>query len=305
MAEAPSFEEPVRILSDLHLGHPGGTVARTEQLRPMMEGAKTVIFNGDTLELRAKNYREESKRLGDELGVLLEELGVKAHYVTGNHDHRISERHYVDLCGGEVFVTHGHALFREVSPWGFTTRKAHEECLEEYERLYREHGGETLDGRMLVAQAICEITPKFNRRVKRGLLGRLETVINATCPPRRTINVLRTWMRHHRLARDFSREHRPGARFFVMGHTHFPGQWKFGDLVVINTGGYLSGGGARFVEVAAGELRVVSVKRDGTGRFVPGRVLGRYALEGGVREVEMDTREGEARTDLSLANAVS
>jgi hypothetical protein len=49
------------------------------------------------------------------------------------------------------------------------------------------------------------------------------------------------------------------------------------------------------------------VKRDGTGRFVPGRVLGRYALEGGVRDVEVEKEAGEdeARTDMSLANAES
>jgi predicted phosphodiesterase len=220
-------------------------------------------------------------------------MGLEVHYLTGNHDHRISERHYVDLCGGEVFVTHGHVLFPEVSPWGFRTRKSQESCLREHERLYRELGGETLDGAMKVTQEMCEFTPKFNEPVQRGLKGRLKTVINATCPPRRLFNVLRTWMRHHHLARDFSRRHRPGARYFVMGHTHFPGQWVFGDLVVINLGGYITGGAARYVEIEDGELRVIGVKRDGEGRFVPGRVIRRYGLKGGCGEMAGTVEEGE------------
>ncbi|MEM7145140.1 MAG: metallophosphoesterase [Verrucomicrobiota bacterium] len=283
-SRASLFEEPLRILSDLHLGHPGSRVGSAEALRPVLEGAKTVVFNGDTREMRAKRFVGDSDRMFGELEGMLEEMGIEGRYLTGNHDHRVSEEHYLDLCGGEVFVTHGHAVFPEVSPWSFTSRADHEVCLREYERLYREYDGDTLDGRMRVAAAVCELTPKFNRRARRGLMGNLKTIINVTMPPRRTFSVLNTWRRHHVMARDFCRQYRPGARFILMGHTHLPGVRSYGDLVVINTGGYISWGGARYVEVAEGELRVVAVKRDGAGRFLPGRVLRRVGL--GEREIE-------------------
>ena len=42
---ADGFEEPVRIVSDLHLAHPGCRVHDVAQLRPLLEGAGTMIFN--------------------------------------------------------------------------------------------------------------------------------------------------------------------------------------------------------------------------------------------------------------------
>ncbi|MEM8954934.1 MAG: metallophosphoesterase [Verrucomicrobiota bacterium] len=272
-------------MSDVHLGHPGSRIGSVAELRPLFEGAKTVIFNGDTREMRAKRYLEHSDRMFGELEEMLGRLGIKSYFLTGNHDHQISSVNYLDLCGGDVFVTHGHAVFPDVSPWSFTNRADHEACLAEYGRLYREYDGETLDGIMRVTAAICEMTPKFNRRARRGLMGNLKTIINVTLPPRRAFSVLDTWRRHLRMGRDFCRRYRPGARFFVMGHTHLPCVRSFGDLVVINTGGYISVGGARYVEVAGGELRVVAVRRDGEGRFLPGRVVRRFALgERGLEE---------------------
>ena len=43
-----ALPQPVRILSDLHLGHQVSRIARVSALRPLVAGAGTVIFNGDT-----------------------------------------------------------------------------------------------------------------------------------------------------------------------------------------------------------------------------------------------------------------
>jgi hypothetical protein len=42
------MSSPIRILSDLHLGHRVSRIASAESLRPLIAGAGTVIFNGDT-----------------------------------------------------------------------------------------------------------------------------------------------------------------------------------------------------------------------------------------------------------------
>ena len=52
------FEEPIRIISDLHLAHPGSSVVDVAQLSPVLEGVKTLIFNGDTIEERMKQYHD-------------------------------------------------------------------------------------------------------------------------------------------------------------------------------------------------------------------------------------------------------
>ena len=42
------MNEPVRVLSDLHLGHKVSRIDHVSALRPLIAGAGTVIFNGDT-----------------------------------------------------------------------------------------------------------------------------------------------------------------------------------------------------------------------------------------------------------------
>ena len=51
------MNEPVRILSDLHLGHRVSRIERTSALRPLIAGAGTVIFNGDTWQELAEPFR--------------------------------------------------------------------------------------------------------------------------------------------------------------------------------------------------------------------------------------------------------
>ena len=69
MIETPQFEEPIRILSDLHFGHPASIIERPEQLAPLFREAKTVVFNGDTVELRYLRGR----RIGMRNSVLVRE----------------------------------------------------------------------------------------------------------------------------------------------------------------------------------------------------------------------------------------
>ena len=61
------FEEPIRILSDLHLAHPGSRIVNAAQLAPLLDGVKTLIFNGDTSEERMKKYREPAQAQLDAL----------------------------------------------------------------------------------------------------------------------------------------------------------------------------------------------------------------------------------------------
>lgn len=270
------MEEPVRVFSDLHLGHPGSRIEAAAELRPLIEGARTVVFNGDTREMRAGRYIPAAERMQEDLTGILDELGVAAHYLTGNHDTEITDVHHLDLCGGRVLVTHGDALFPEVSPWSCATREGRERLLAEYDRLEAELEDESLEAKLLLTREMCKLTPVFNRKSKQGAFGNFRTILNAGWPPRRAWHVLRTWLTHHRMAAQFCGRYRPEAKFFVMGHTHLPGVWKVGERVVINTGGFISFGGARLVELEAGEVRVRAVRRAGE-VYVPGRTMKRFA----------------------------
>tara|TARA_B100000902_G_scaffold147450_1_gene144368 strand:- start:429 stop:848 length:420 start_codon:yes stop_codon:yes gene_type:complete len=112
------FPEPIRILSDLHLGHNACVLRDVGQIRLLPEGAGTVIFNGDTAEIRAKSFRERASEEQAKLSTLLTELGVEqVLYLTGNHDPKISNVHWVALMQGKVIITHGDFLYRYISPW--------------------------------------------------------------------------------------------------------------------------------------------------------------------------------------------
>src|SRR5471032_1537363 len=117
MIEPPQFEEPIRILSDLHFGHPASIVERPEQLVPLFRYAKTVIFNGDTVELRYLRGRRIGMRNSALMREACEAAGARPVFINGNHDPMLSDLSHVDLADGAVLVTHGDLLFHDISPW--------------------------------------------------------------------------------------------------------------------------------------------------------------------------------------------
>ena len=50
--------------------------------------------------------------------------------------------------------------------------------------------------------------------------------------------VLWYWHTLPRAASKFAKRHAPNSRFFIFGHIHRAGIWRFGKRVVINTGAY-------------------------------------------------------------------
>ena len=55
--------EPVLILSDLHLGHRASLIEHPDQLASLLQGPGSVIFNGDTSEVRNPEDRSTSARV--------------------------------------------------------------------------------------------------------------------------------------------------------------------------------------------------------------------------------------------------
>ena len=72
------MKEPVRILSDLHLGHKISRIESVSALRPLIAGAGTIVFNGDTWQELALPFRERSEVMLDELKGLCAEEGAEA-----------------------------------------------------------------------------------------------------------------------------------------------------------------------------------------------------------------------------------
>jgi len=266
-----------RIVSDLHLGHPGCRIRSVGHLRPLFEGAATVVFNGDTVEQRHRLLAPAGARLLAELRSLLDEVGARPVFLRGNHDPEISTLDHLDLAGNRVFVTHGDALFRHLSPWSPKVWKA----IPRMEAVRAEYGEERLTTD-LASQLECThrcraLSEGTELEFKTGRLKTLRTLSRIAWPPGRPIRILTTWLTIPGHAHDFSRRYRSESRAILFGHSHFAGVWSRPGRTAINTGGFVSLMPARAVDLADGVLTIRRVAESGDA-FAPGGVIRRIDL---------------------------
>ena len=256
------MKEPVRILSDLHLGHPAGRIAGVEVLRPLLEGAGTVVFNGDTWQELATGLRLGSAALLEGLWELGAELGVELVFLSGNHDPGWPGRGWVELAGGRIVVTHGDAVMWGGSPW---SREAFER-LEKIRELWAAHRAAECDAgeRLELARRMALLLRPPAIPKGRSLLRR---AIDALNPPRRALEILRVWACQADEAAGFAARYFPQAEIVVIGHFHHHGIWRKRGRTVINTGAFLNPHRARWVEWRDGWLRSGRVAEQ-DGRFV-------------------------------------
>ncbi len=245
---------PVRILSDLHLGHPACRLGSVEPLRPILIGAKTVIFNGDTWEQGNAILKDHAEMLYQDLLALLDELDITPIFIRGNHDPLISDLDWVDAR--ETFITHGDCLFETISPWNPNTWKHRDE----YARIRSEITGKDLASSLEYTRRCRLVGERDEHRFSSGRFRIMRSVLKFVYPPRRAFEVLRCWKETPRRADLFRKHHRPDSKIVVIGHIHHPGIWKRPDgYTLINTGGFLSVGKAQVLELNGSTARVFKV----------------------------------------------
>src|ERR1700752_3842481 len=113
--------DPTIIISDLHLGHRASQVRNPEELVPILKKARSVIFNGDTVEMRTPVDLPEGRHMAAVIARLCHSIGCRPTFVNGNHDPAVSKIDHLDMMDGRLLVTHGDILFLGVAPW---SRKA-------------------------------------------------------------------------------------------------------------------------------------------------------------------------------------
>jgi predicted phosphodiesterase len=253
MIEPPQFEEPIRILSDLHYGHPASIIEHPDQLAPLFREAKTVVFNGDTVELRFLRGRRIGMRNSLLMREVCEATGARPVFINGNHDPILSDLSHVDLADGAVLVTHGDLLFHDISPW------SHDAVLigEAHTRELADLGEDAfLDfEKRLKASKRAALAIELHRpRMRRDSLSVLRTVLRECWPPWRPFQVFQSWMATPARAEALARVFRPRARFILIGHTHFSGCWRRGPRMIINTGSFLPLSGRMAIDLQGGNL---------------------------------------------------
>jgi len=267
---------PIRILSDLHLGNRASLVVSPDTVAPLFEGSGTVILNGDTFDHR---HRESGKNPANPVEIfetLARRKGVELIVISGNHDPDYSPVHHLDLANGQILVTHGDVLYPEIAPWSCFAAQFRQMVRTELEELENPVGYS------------LEYLLATNKRVARRILaqphfyfptneGFLRHLIRYLWPPFRILRILGSWRRLPASAAKLADDHRPNARFIIVGHTHFPGIWKRRNRLVINTGSFLPLLGRRLVDIREDNLEVRKIRQI-RHAFHPGRVVGRFEI---------------------------
>lgn len=264
---------PVRILSDLHLGHRVSRIAAARQLRPLLEDAATVILNGDTWQELATGFREEGARLLDGLVGMAAGMGVELVFVPGNHDPGCGVSGYVELHGGRVLVLHGDAVFPETVPWSRVVAGKRGEI--ERAMAAVPEAAVDLDARLRVAAEVGRIIEVPIKVFGRNLLAR---AWDACWPPTRGLRMLWTWRAMVEQTGAFVARYRPAAEVVVFGHFHRAGVWQHGGRLLVNTGSFMPPGGPLCVDVDPDGWIKVRPVRYQHGEFVAMQALDVWRL---------------------------
>ncbi len=260
-----AFPEPIRILSDLHLGHEACALPDANAIRPLLEGARTVVFNGDTIEVRARAFKRRAAEERERLDALLKELGVeKVLFLTGNHDPRISDCHHLELCEGKLLVTHGDFLFRYVSPWSQKLRHCRPKIDAILEDMDKDRWASDLEYRLAITRDCCDVLEVIQKASPEGWRGVVSYYAKEFWPPTRLFTIAHVWLRSPALMAAALEQYRPQSQAVLFGHIHYPGIWQKRQRWIINTGGYVSMVRAQVADLQGTTLRIHRVDlRDG------------------------------------------
>jgi len=234
---------PVRIFSDLHLGHKASRIADVESLRPLFTGAGTVVFNGDTWEEFAEPWRERSLAMLEGLKRILKEEGCDTLFLRGNHDPGWDGRGWLELGDGKIIVTHGDALLRYSSPWKHEIL-SDAEAVEEVWKKFPDAGTD-VECRLAVAREIARRLPSLRYPEEQSLISR---IIDAAFPPRRALAMLKAWTGQWVHGAEFCERYFPEAEILVIGHFHCSGLRTLRGRTIINLGSFVVPGKASWAE---------------------------------------------------------
>jgi predicted phosphodiesterase len=272
-----NYPEPIRILSDLHLGHPAGLIANAGQLAPLIEGCATVLFNGDTVELRSQEDEKVGRARLNELTAVSRASGASPVYVNGNHDPTVSILDHVDLADGGVLVTHGDLLFHDISPWSSEGRVIGLAHTRELQGL-GEDAFCNFEKRLRAGKQAALAVETLESRRKRGRLAKITLIARELFPPWRPFYIIKVWIETPDKAVALARVFRPRARLICIGHVHWSGVFRRGPRIIVNTGSFIPTSGRLILELGGGYLNVHEIEKR-RGQFHIGRR--RHRLEAG------------------------
>ena len=200
-------------------------------------------------------HRAQAEREVWHLRELADRDSVELLLICGNHDTEISALQSLNLLGGRVVVTHGHALHPGVAPWtqaGRPMAKMSNTLLADQP----EHQASCMASRLEFARRVASDGFTLDPSTQREGGLRLRDMLTH---PWHAAKVLQYWRSAPGLASAFAERYCPQAQALIVGHSHRQGIWRRKGRVVINTGCYSFPGRPRAVVVEGESLAVHDV----------------------------------------------
>lgn len=267
----------IRIVSDVHYADRASRVRSLGQLRPLLEGVSSFVFNGDTLDTRPNKHASRTDELRREVLGFFGPVGAPVTFLTGNHDPDLSGLHALEFAGGKVLVTHGDVLFDAIVPWSSDAPEIRKKIITALALLPDGHGSK-LEGQLSAFRSVAATIPQLHQAEKDPFRYAMRLAGDTVWPPHRALSIFKAWREAPVRAAELARRHRPKARFIVIGHTHRPGVWRTASgVVVVNTGSFCRPFGTMAADITADRLRVRRVDYRG-GAFHPGGNVAEFPL---------------------------
>jgi predicted phosphodiesterase len=267
----------IRVISDVHFGERSSRVRSLGQLRPLFDGATSLVVNGDTLDTRPSDHPQRTAQARGDVLEFFGSAGIPVTLLTGNHDPDLSDQHALEFAGGRVLVTHGDLLFDDIVPWSSDAPEIRRKIAAAFAAI---PGGQprSLEERLAVFRSVSASTSQLHQSETNPLRYAFRLAGDSVWPPQRFLAILMAWSGAPRRAAALARTYRPGAGFIVIGHTHRPGAWRTpSGVVVVNTGSYCRPFGAMAAEISADTIRVRRVEAR-AGAFHPGPTVAEFPL---------------------------
>ncbi|MDI9402921.1 MAG: metallophosphoesterase family protein [Limnohabitans sp.] len=218
------------VLSDLHLGKPGGARSALA-LRPLVERADRVIINGDAAELHHARFQQDAEAELAAFRDLCTGRGIRLDLIAGNHDAFVSETRSLTLADGAIYITHGDAFHPAIAPWSpyaASMRRTYEATLAALASTMPEDAARF--------QAAREASLAEWRSMGEG--AHVSTAANTLLRPHRVLAVLAYWARFPSMASAWTDKFAPDAGTVLVGHSHRASVRTVGARRIVNTGSF-------------------------------------------------------------------
>lgn len=209
--------DKVRFISDLHLGHPKTKITDVRQLQFLFEDCTHLVVCGDLCEDRPSPYQEIGREMREAFISMSQNTGVKLILLAGNHDPN-EEASILHIKEQKLYALHGHALFKNIAPWGWEYLKNKKLC---HELICSYPDADTnIYSRLELARKMSLIVPPIfhqKKKTKNKLLGFL---LHSAWPPERPIQIIRAWLTMLGKMHQFSQTFFNDSEIVIFGHFH-------------------------------------------------------------------------------------